>query len=146
MDLAAAAVALLVPFFKRLGGRLLGHAEEEAFEALRPRLEALYERVKAKLGSGTYEGVLLQGLEQEPDAAERQDNLTRAVAAAADADEEFRASLAELVEEAEAAGAAVLYVTAQDSGITAGGDVDIQAGGNVSGRDQSINYGSFEPP
>jgi hypothetical protein len=148
VTLATAAVTLLVPFFKRLGEKALDRAGGDLADAAEAKVEALYERIKAKLVGDDYNGALLQGVEADPDSPNRRANLQGALVEQLQQDEGFKAALERLVTEAQAAGAMV-SIQASNTGAVAGRDFrqEVHGKGANIGRDQ-INYGrsSASPP
>ena len=139
VTLAAAAVGLLVPFFKRVGEHVLDRAGSDLADAAASKVEALYERVKAKLSGDDYNATLLKGAEANPDSPSRQANLQGVLVEQIEQDKGFKAALERLVADAEAAGAVTIQAT--DAGAVAGRDFHMTAegGGTNIGRDQ-VNY------
>jgi hypothetical protein len=142
VTLATAAVGLLVPFFKRLTEKVLDRAGSDLADAAEAKVEALYERVKAKFTGDDYTAALLQGAEANPDSPSRQANLQSALVEQLEEDEGFKVALERLVTDAEAAGA--VQIEATDTGAVAGRDFHqtAQGGGTNIGRDQI----SYAPP
>ena len=136
LSLAGAAIGLLAPMFKNA----LEAAGDRLSEAASDSVGALYERIKSKLSGDPYDEQLLEGFKDKPDDSARQQNLETALAAKLEEDDAFREDVARLVEEA---GGNV--VQASDSGMTAGGSITIDAGGDVTGRDKIGNGGSGRP-
>ncbi len=141
LSLAAAALALLVPFFKQAAGKLAERAGEAVADTALPKVRALYERVRAKLAPGSYEGALLDGVQAEPDDAGRQEILKAELAKVIADDRGFATELGRLVDEAEKAGG--VQIVATDTGVVAGRDVH-QRGKYVAGRDMTIGGSSPE--
>jgi hypothetical protein len=135
LSLAAAAVGLLVPLFKPTADKLAERAGDAIADTALPKVKALYNRVRAKLAPGSYQGVLLDGVQAEPDDAGRQEILKAELAKLIAQDKEFAADLERLVEEAERAGG--VQITATDAGVVTGRDANLR-GRYVSGRDMSI--------
>jgi hypothetical protein len=134
-SLAAAAVGLLASFFGQAGGALAERSGELVAESGLTRLKALYEWVRSKLIPGSYQGALLDGVQAEPDNADRQEILKAELARLIDQDQEFAAGLERLVAEVERAGG--VRLTAVDTGVVAGRDV-LQHGHYVAGRDMTV--------
>jgi hypothetical protein len=134
-SLAAAAVGLLVGYFKQVGDKVTERTAEAIANAAVPKLKALYERIRGRLTSNTYEGALLKGLEDQPDDADRQQSLEAALAKSAQQDPEFAADLQRLVADAETAGG--LRIMASEAGVVAGRDANLR-GRYVAGRDMTI--------
>jgi hypothetical protein len=134
-SLAAAAVGLLVGYFKQVGGKVTERAAEAMADAAVPKLKALYERIRGRFAPDTYEGALLKGFEEQPEDADRQQGLEAALAKSAQQEPEFAADLQRLVAEAETAGG--LHITASEGGVVAGRDVHLR-GRYVAGRDMSV--------
>ncbi len=135
LQLAAAAVGFLVPFFKQAAGKLAEQTGETIADAVLPKVQALYERVRAKLAPGSYEGALLDGVRSEPSNAGRQEILKAELAKVITEDSEFAAELKRMVDEAEKAVGPRIMAT--DAGVVAGGYVQ-QRGRYVAGRDMTI--------
>jgi hypothetical protein len=140
MDLASAAVALLVPFLGQLGGHVVGKATAELSQAAMDRLDRLYERVKVRLAGGdaAEAGRALQRLEAEPQDQRSQESFRELLGRVIERDPGFADELAALLRQAQAAAPAVTQVS--DSGATAvgGGDVRI-TGDTAAGRDITIH-------
>jgi hypothetical protein len=132
--LAAAAVALLAPYLQQAGGVLADRAGQAIADAALPKVKALYERIRAKLRSHSYQGALLDGVQEAPEDPGRQEILTAELAKIIGQDPQFAAELERLVSEAQAAGG--VRITASDAGVVAAGNVYQQAGGDVVGRDK----------
>jgi hypothetical protein len=135
LSLAAAAVGLLVPFFKETAGKLAERASEAIAEAAVPSVKRLYEFVRAKLAPGSYQGALLDGVQVEPDDAGRQEILKAELAKLVAQDQQFATELARLVGEAQQAGG--VQIAATDAGVVAGRDANLR-GRYVAGRDLRI--------
>jgi hypothetical protein len=136
LSLAAAAVGLLIPFFKPATDKVAERAGETIADAAIPRVKALFERVRARLAAaGGYQGALLEGVRQEPDDPGRQEVLKAELAKIIVQDQQFASELARLVSEIEQA--VGVQVTATDAGVVAGRDVH-QHGQYVAGRDMTI--------
>jgi hypothetical protein len=129
-ELAGAVVGLIVPYLQRAADKLTDHAVDGAMK----KVAQLYRTLRDRLRPGSYEANQLAGVEERPDSEGRSAALRGALAEYLAAEPELAGELARLVEEARVAGATV---HAADSGITAGGDVDIRAGGDVVGRDKT---------
>jgi hypothetical protein len=136
-SLAAAAVALLAPYLQQASGVLAERAGQAMADAALPKVKALYERIRAKLRPGSYQGALLDGVQEAPDDIGRQEILKTELAKVISQDHEFAAELERLVNEAQAAGG--VHITATEAGVVAGGDVTQWAGGDVAGRDLRKN-------
>jgi hypothetical protein len=134
LSLAAAAVGLLAPYLQQTAGVLADRAGQAIADAALPKVKALYERVRAKLTPGSYQGALLDGVQEAPEDPGRQEILKAELAKVIRQDPEFAAELERLVTEAQAAGG--VRITATDAGVVAGRDVHQQAGGDVVGRDK----------
>jgi hypothetical protein len=138
VTLAAATVGLLVPFFKRLGEKVLDRAGSDLADVAAAKVEALYERVKAKLTGDDYNAALLKGVQADPDSSSKQANLQTVLVDQVQQDDGFRTALERLVAEAEAAGA--VRIQASNTGAVAGRDFIQRGSGTNIGRDQ-VNYG-----
>lgn len=134
LSLAAAVVALLVPFFNQAAGKVAERAGEAIADSALPTVRALYERLRTKLGAGTYEGALLDGVQDQPDDPDRQQSLKVSLAKLIAQDASLQADLERLVAEADVGG---IGITATDAGAVAGRDV-LQKGHYVAGRDMTI--------
>jgi hypothetical protein len=144
VSLAVGAVQLLVPFFRSLGDKLLGRVADDLSEAAAARVDALYERIKGALSPDPYDTALLEGAKAQPDDQTRQRNLQGVLVKYATEDDAFAADLAQLIAEAEDAGAVKIQV--QDSGAFAGRDFK-QIGNTNIGRDQINNPSpTIQPP
>ena len=121
LSLAAAAVALLVPYLQQASGVLAYRTGEAVADAALPKVKALYERVRSKLSPGSYQGALLDGLQEAPEDVGRQEIFKAELAKAISQDSEFTAELERLVSEAQAAGG--VQIAASEAGVVAGGDV-----------------------
>jgi hypothetical protein len=135
LSLAAAAVGLLVPYFRQAAGKIAERAGERLADSTLAGLRSLYERVRAGLVPGSYRGGLLEGVQAEPDDPGLQEVLKLELAKLIAADPQFAEELERLVAHAEQAGA--VRITASDSGMVAGRDVQ-QHGRYVAGRDMAI--------
>jgi hypothetical protein len=150
LSLAAAAVALLAPYLQQAGGVLADRAGEAIADASLAKVRALYEQVRAKLRPGSYQGALLDGVQEAPEDVGRQEILKAELAKVISQDQTFAAELERLVNEAEVAGG--VQIAASDAGMMAGGDVHQWAGGDVVGRDKiggdhvGGNKISYAPP
>jgi hypothetical protein len=134
LSLAAAAIALLVPYFQQAAGAAAERTGEVLAESALPKVKALYEKLRTRLPRGGYRGALLDGVREEPDDTGRQEILTTELAKVLSEDHEFAAELAKLVDDAQAA--AGTRIKASDAGVVAGRDVRQLAGGDVVGRDK----------
>ena len=137
LSLAAVAVGLLVPLFRQTADKLAERAGEAIADAALPKLKALYDRVRAKLAPGSYQAVLLDGVETEPDDPARQEVLKAELAKLLRQDRQFAADLERLVGEAEAEAAGGARITATDTGVVAGRDAHLR-GQYVAGRDMTV--------
>jgi hypothetical protein len=104
-------------------------------------VKALYERLRAKLVSGSYQRALLEGVEAEPDNPDRQEILKAELAKLLAQDEQLASELERLVKEAKRAGG--VQITATDVGVVAGRDASLR-GRYVAGRDMRVEYASHE--
>jgi hypothetical protein len=134
LSLAAAAVGLLAPYLKQAAGVLADRAGQAIADAALPKVKALYELIRAKLAPGSYQGALLDGVQEAPEDPGRQEILKAELAKLISHDPEFAADLERLVAEAQTAGG--VQITATDAGVVAGRDVYQWAGGDVVGRDK----------
>jgi hypothetical protein len=134
LGLAAAAVALLVPYFQRAAGAAAERTGEVLADSALAKVKALYEKLRARLPSGGYRGALLDGVREEPDDRGRQQILSAELAKVLSEDREFAAVLARLVDDAQAATG--VRIKAGQAGLAAGRDVRQRAGGDVVGRDK----------
>jgi hypothetical protein len=133
VTLAAVAVGLLIGFFKKAGETVADQAGEAVGQATAGAVGRLYQRLRARFADDEYDSAVLRGIEERPDSEARRRSLEGTLAERLQEDPEFAAELQRLVDEAENSGA--VSVKATDSGITAGGDVAVHAGGDVAGRD-----------
>ncbi|HET9610553.1 MAG TPA: hypothetical protein VFP06_13165 [Acidimicrobiales bacterium] len=138
VTLAAAAVAILAPFLRRVTEQTADNVSEAISDAAVPAAKRLYQAVRARLRPGSYAANQLDGVEERPDSESRQQALQAALAEELEADPSFAAELEALVTEAQAAG---VQITARDTGAVAGRDVH-QRGRYVAGRDLNIG----DPP
>lgn len=127
--LAGAVVGLIVPYLQQAAGKFADGVVDGAVAKVRQ----LYQTLRSRLRPGSYEANQLAGVEERPDSQSRSDSLRTALAEYLADNPELAGELARLVAEARQAGVSVRAV---DSGITAGGDVHIRAGGDVTGRDK----------
>jgi hypothetical protein len=134
LSLAAAAVALLAPYLQQAGGVLADRAGEAIANAALPKVKELYERVRAKLRPGSYQGALLDGVQEAPGDTGRQEILKAELAKVISQDRQFAAELERLVNEVQAVGG--VKITASDAKVVAGHDVYQWAGGDVVGGDK----------
>jgi hypothetical protein len=141
VSLAATAVALLGPYLAQAAGGFATRSGEAIAEGAVPKVKALYERLRAKLVSGSYPRALLEGVEAEPDNPDRQEILKAELAKLLAQDERFASELERLVKEAEQAGG--VRITATDVGVVAGRDASLR-GRYVAGRDMRVGYPSHE--
>ena len=128
-------MGLLAPFFSQAAGKLAERSGEFVAEAALPKVKELYNRVRARLVPGSYQGALLDGVRAEPNDAGRQEILKAELAKLIAQDEDFAAEVQRLVDEAEKAGG--VQLTASDVGVVAGRDVH-QRGQYVAGRDMTV--------
>ena len=135
VSLAGAAVALLGPYFAQTAGALATRAGESIAEAAVPKVRALYERLRARLTPGSYQGTLLDGVEAQPDDPGRQEILKAELAKLLAKDPRFAAELEGLVEQAERAGG--VRIASTDVGVVAGRDANLR-GRYVAGRDLHV--------
>jgi hypothetical protein len=135
VTLAATAVRLLLPLFGRAAGKGADRLGESVADAGTSAARSLYERIKAKLTSGSYGSALLDGVEERPEDPHRQQNLAAELATALADDPGFAADLRRLV--TEAAQGPDAEITATGTGAVAGRDVH-QTGRYVAGRDLAI--------
>lgn len=134
MELAIAAVSLILPFIKKALTPTANNMADDAGLALK----TLYEKIRNRFRKGTYEGALLDGVEDKPDDRDRQDALAKELAKHLEEDSAFRESVSHLVESIQPA-TAKSSITAQDAG-TIGENIQINATSYV-GRDVNINQG-----
>jgi hypothetical protein len=133
-SLAIAVVSLLAPYLKRLGGHMADKVADDLTDAVQGKLELLYQTLKARLRSGSYEVRQLEGVEAKPDSPRRLQALESALAEYLPSDPALTAELERLVTEVTAVGG--VRVQAADAGIVAGGNVTQWAGGDIVGRDK----------
>jgi hypothetical protein len=133
ITLATTVVGLLAPFLRRAGDKLAGGLADRAADAAQALVGRLYRTLKGRLRPGSYEAAQLEGVEAKPDSPTRQQALAAALAEFLAEHPEVAAELEPLAVEAQQAGA---QVQAIESGITAGGNVDLHAGGDITGRDR----------
>jgi hypothetical protein len=145
MSLAGAAVGLMVLYLKKLAGRTVERVGDDLDDATDAKVQALYERVKAKLLGDEYAAGLFKGVEAQPDSQPRQVNLQTMLAETLERDQEFADAIAQLVQQIQQT--KVVTIQADDSGVVAGRDVHmrVDGGGSVIGRDQ-ISHGTSPPP
>jgi hypothetical protein len=137
VSLAGAAVALLVPYLLRLGGKTIDKASEQLAEAALPALGRLYQAMKRRLVPGTYAGSQLAGVEEHPEREGRQQALVSTLAETLEEDAGFAAELAQLVTDAQAAVGVQVKFGHVEGPVAIGGDVH-QHGHYVAGHDLTI--------
>jgi hypothetical protein len=134
VTLATTVVGLLAPYLLKVGEKVAGTLTDRAADAAPGVVERLYRTLKSRLRPGSYEATQLEGVEAKPDSPARQQALATTLAEFLAEHPEVAAELEPLAVEAQQAGA---QVQAIQSGITAGGNISIHAGGDVVGRDAS---------
>jgi hypothetical protein len=137
VSLSSAAVALLVPYLQRLGGKMTDKASEQLAEAALPALGRLYQAMKRRLVPGTYAGGQLAGVEEHPERKGRQQALVSTLAEMLEDDVGFVTELAELVTEAQAAVGVQTKFGRVEGPVAIGGDVH-QHGHYVAGHDLTV--------
>lgn len=138
LSLATSVVLLLAIYFKQSAREL---PEETMPTAALLKVTRLYEFLRAKFASGSYQGALLDGLESKPDDPDRQEILKAELAKLAGQDKQFAAELEQLVDEAQQVGG--LVITVNDVGAV----VNVNMRGQyVAGRDLTIGGQEFDPP
>jgi hypothetical protein len=140
VSLATSAVGLLVPLFRKLKAAVVDALTEDLVDAAVPKVEALYGQIRDRLPQGSYEGALLEGLKEQPDAEDRQRNLESALVKVLTEDRDLASMVSQLIQQAESAGGVRQHAT--DVGMVALGNVT-QLGKYNAGRDQTI---SLAPP
>jgi hypothetical protein len=133
VTLATTIVGLLAPYLRQIGEKLADTLTDRAADAAQGVVQRLYQTLKARLRPGSYEAGQLEGVAAKPDSPARQQALAGSLAEYLAEHPDLAAELAGLVAEAQQAGA---QVQAIQSGITAGGNVTIRAGGDITGRDR----------
>jgi hypothetical protein len=134
--LATAVVGLLVPYLGQVGDRVAAKFADRAATTAEGAIQRLYLALKARLRPGSYEAGQLEGLEAKPDSPARQQALASTLAEYLAEHPGMIAELEDLLVVAQQAG---VRVQAIHSGITAGGDAHVQAGGDITGRDRTGN-------
>jgi hypothetical protein len=140
VTLATLAVGLLVTFVKKAGEKIAERTGERAGEAGADVAQRLYALIKRRLSGEQYDAQMLAGVESDPRSTTRVKNLEAVVAEHLEKDPVFASEIEGLVTEARSQGQ--ISVSAEDSGMTAGGDMNLRAGGDISGRDRI----SYAPP
>lgn len=134
--LASDTVGVLVPFLHELGtrtaDRISGQLADHAADQTRGLVSRLHRLLKTRLHPGSHEADLLSAVEADPGSRARQQALVAVLAEYLAGHADLARELGELLAEARQAGA---QVQAIDSGMTTGGNLHIEAGGNVVGRD-----------
>lgn len=127
-----AAVALILPYIKQAFTPVASEIADDAGA----KLKTLYEHIRNRFHKGTYEGALLDGVEESPDDVDRQEALAKVLAKQLEADPTFRESLTRLVAsiQQQTDGASTSIT---DAGIVAQRDIEVHAKSFV-GRDQKI--------
>jgi hypothetical protein len=139
VTLATTVVGLLAPYLLKVGEKVAGTLTDRAADAAQGVVQRLYQTLKARLRPGSHEAGQLEGVEAKPDSPARQQALAATLAEFLAEHPEVAAELEPLAVEAQQAGA---QVQAIESGITAGGNVNLHAGGDITGRDR---IGSDQP-
>lgn len=134
VSLATAVVALLVPFVKGTVAKLADRAGERVADATVDASRQLYERVRARLSGDAYNEQQLAGVQADPDSPVRRRNLEATLAELFVRDADFADEVARLVEQGAAGGGVSVHAT--DTGVAAGGNVTMTAGGDAVGRDK----------
>jgi len=140
MELATAVLSLILPFIKQT----LTPAASQMADDAGLKLKALYEKIRNRFRKGTYEGALLDGVEESPDDRDRQDAFARTLARHLETDAAFRESVTRLVESIQPT-TDRSSITAQDAGAIAGGNIKIKTSAYVGhdvGHDFTINQAS----
>lgn len=139
IELAVAAVALISRIFAPVTSQIA----DEAADAAGSKIKDLYNKIRQKFHKGSYDGNLLDGVEESPADKDRQDALAKALAKQLEADPSFHESVKGLVESISALEGTNYQanVTARDSGFVSGRDINVKAEGDVIGRDSIRNYG-----
>ena len=134
LELAMAAVALILPFIKKTLTPVANQIADDVAASEGAKVKALYEKIRNKLRKGTYDGALLDGVEESPDDHDRQEALAKVLAKRLETDTAFRESVTSLVESIQprTEGASL---SAQDVGMVAQRDIKIRAKDFV-GRDR----------
>ena len=139
MELAAAAVALLVPYLGQIGGHLAGRVATDLTEAVMGRLDRLYERVQARLAGDAGQRAL-DRLRERPDDQLRQASLQDVLAEALEDDPRFAAELTTMIRDIRSLAPNLTQVNIQSSGAVATGGGDVRmTGDTVAGRDITIH-------
>jgi hypothetical protein len=137
--LATTIVGLLSPYLRQFGEKVAGALTErvagQAADAAHRMVARLYRVLKAHVDPSSYEAAQLEGLEAIPDSPARQQALAGVLTEYLARHLDLMPELQELVVAARKAGA---QVQAIGSGITAGGDVILHAGGDIVGRDRVV--------
>jgi hypothetical protein len=150
-SLAIGVVALLIAYMQQVASKLGDRTGETIAEAALPKVEALYQRVRARLGPATAQGALLDTMQDDP-AGRRQQGLETELTRVISQDHKFAAELERLLDEVSAAGG---LIAGTDTGVVAGGNVYQHAGGDVVGRDKisgdkvgrdKVSYAPPPPP
>jgi len=133
ITLATAAVGLLAPYLRKVGEKVAETVADHLADTGSSVVERLYRTLKARLRPGSYEAGQLQGVEDKPESPARQQALVNSLAEFLAEHPDVAKEIEALVAEAEGAGA---QVQAIESGITAGGNLNLRAGGDITGRDR----------
>lgn len=133
LELAAAAVALILPYIKRTLAPVGQEVANDVADAAGAKLKALYERIRQKFRKGSYQGALLDGVEESPDDTDRQEALTRELAKQLEADQAFGESVTSLINSIK--GTSYSFTAYGENVGIIGQNVDIK-GQTVIGRDQ----------
>jgi hypothetical protein len=139
VTLATTVVGLLAPYLLKAGEKVADTLTDRAADATPGVVARLYRTLKERLRPGSYEASQLEGVEAKPDSPARQQALAATLAEFLAEHPEVAAELEPLAVEAQQAGA---QVQAIQSGITAGGNINLHAGGDITGRDR---IGSDQP-
>jgi hypothetical protein len=135
--LASATIPFVVTYLRQLGGQMVGHVRGDLDRAVLGRFEALYQKLKARLGGETFAAQALERLEQQPESGRRQRGFEDALSEVLEGDPSFAAVLQRLVDEASRSSGIALAQISESGATALQGDVTM-TGTNVAGRDLVI--------
>lgn len=133
MTIAASAVQLLLPVFRRLHGRMTSTIEQDLGTVLDEQIDQLYELIKQRIAGESLAETAFSSVQERPENERDQGALQLALAHLLTEDSEFRAAVQELLSESRPSGPAIQSIS--DSGaLSIGGELHID-GVNAAGRD-----------
>jgi hypothetical protein len=137
ISVAAAVVALLVPYLRHMGDRAADNMGDALGEAAMVKLAGLYRQVKARMASQPVAARALEDLEQRPSDDHCRVVFQGALADLMRSEPAFARALRRLVDDSARVGSPALARIADSGAVTLRGDITIR-GQNVAGRDLTI--------